>query len=244
MPAKKYFRKTSAIYCFKNILNRKIYVGQSSHVERRYLRHLNDLRKGIHPAKVLQAAWDKYGENNFEFKILEECEIPELDEKEIYYIKELHSHVSENGYNISWGGNAPMKNVKITNEHREKLSKASSGKRNGMYGKRLSKETLEKMSKSLTGHPVSEEQKRKLALTHCGRKRNSDIKYETLYCGVTKNNRGGFVARIANAYTGKRLYLGYFKIELDAAIAFDEKSWELYHDIGKLNFPQIKFYEE
>jgi group I intron endonuclease len=44
----------------------------------------------------------KYGLENFSFDILEECEIEELNEKEIYYIDYFNSHLE--GYNQTLGG--------------------------------------------------------------------------------------------------------------------------------------------
>lgn len=226
--------KISGVYCFKNKINSKKYIGQSCDINRRYKRHLRELREDKSPNKILQMAWNKYGEENFEFKIIEECEEKDLDEKEIYWIKTLESHSSENGYNISWGGNAPMKNVPVTDEHRKKLSIASSGKNNGMYGKKLSPETLMKISKALKGKPHTEEAKMNNSLGQVGKRtKNKKCKY----IGVSKHKDGGFVSRIKNVYTKERIYLGYFKTELDAALAYDKKSWEIYKDTSKLNFP-------
>lgn len=44
----------------KNKINNKIYVGSSTDVQRRLKTHINDL--------------NKYGKNNFEFSVLEECD--------------------------------------------------------------------------------------------------------------------------------------------------------------------------
>lgn len=43
-----------------------------------------------------------YGIENFDFEIIEECPIEELDEKEIYYIKLFDSY--NTGYNNTYGG--------------------------------------------------------------------------------------------------------------------------------------------
>ena len=51
-------------------------------------------------------AFKKYGITNFEFSIIEEnvSTVEELGKKERYYIKLYKSHISQHGYNITWGG--------------------------------------------------------------------------------------------------------------------------------------------
>lgn len=64
----------SGIYKIVNKLNNKYYLGSSKNFHVRKLKHFNELRKNIHHNIHLQRAFNKYGEENFEFIILEECE--------------------------------------------------------------------------------------------------------------------------------------------------------------------------
>ena len=64
----------SGIYKIVNKVNSKYYLGSSKDFHVRKLRHFNELRKGNHHNIYLQRAFNKYGEENFEFVILEECE--------------------------------------------------------------------------------------------------------------------------------------------------------------------------
>ena len=96
------------IYCFTNNINNKKYVGQSKQLERRYYLHLRDSlskTKSENDTSLLHAAIRKYGIENFTYEILEECEINELNDKEKYWIEQLHSYVLEGGYNLTKGGN-------------------------------------------------------------------------------------------------------------------------------------------
>lgn len=72
------------IYKIINKLNDECYIGSSIDVKKRWNRHKRDLFKGKHHSIILQRAWDKYGENNFEFIILEETE--KLIDRENYYL--------------------------------------------------------------------------------------------------------------------------------------------------------------
>ena len=57
------------------------------------------LNKNIHGNAHLQRAWDKYGESNFKFEIIEECEPVVRFEREQFYLNTLNPF-DENGYNI------------------------------------------------------------------------------------------------------------------------------------------------
>lgn len=74
------------IYRIKNLVNNKCYYGSSKNIEKRWLRHKNELNKKTHINCVLQRAWDKYGEDNFLFEIVEECDSNILLEVEQKYL--------------------------------------------------------------------------------------------------------------------------------------------------------------
>lgn len=90
------------IYKIKNLLNGNVYIGQSVDIEKRWSTHKAELKNNYHHNIHLQNAWNKYGEENFEFSIVEECNINQLDEREIYWISKFNSY--GNGYNLTSGG--------------------------------------------------------------------------------------------------------------------------------------------
>ena len=61
----------SGIYRIVNKVNGKYYIGSSIDIEKRYKRHINELRQGKHHSILLQRAYNKYGEVEFELEILE-----------------------------------------------------------------------------------------------------------------------------------------------------------------------------
>lgn len=90
------------IYQIKNIINNKSYIGQSTDINKRIAKHKTSLRQNKHDNLYLQNAYNKYGEDNFVFNILCKCDFNELDDKEIFYIKQYDSY--NNGYNLTQGG--------------------------------------------------------------------------------------------------------------------------------------------
>lgn len=89
----------TGIYLITNKLNGKKYVGQSVDIEKRWKQHMIDSKK---KDCAIYKAIRKYGIENLEFSILEECSVDKLDEREIYWISELDTY--NNGYNMSLGG--------------------------------------------------------------------------------------------------------------------------------------------
>lgn len=67
----------AGVYAIRNHLNGKRYTGSTKRgfAYRRY-GHLRALRRGEHHSPALQAAFDKYGEDAFEFVVLEVVESP------------------------------------------------------------------------------------------------------------------------------------------------------------------------
>ena len=92
----------SGIYCIKNKLNNKKYIGSSKSVYYRWKQcHFPDLKSNNHYNRHLQSAWNKYGECNFEFCVIEECRIEDLLKREGYWIEFHKSWERENGYNLT-----------------------------------------------------------------------------------------------------------------------------------------------
>ena len=93
------------IYAIKNIKNNKIYIGQTKDLKSRWEGHKKKLRKNKHDNIHLQRAWNKYKEENFEFKSIIFTE--NYNEEEIKYIKFYNSNNPKYGYNIMLGGENP-----------------------------------------------------------------------------------------------------------------------------------------
>lgn len=102
------------IYCIRNKINGKEYVGQSININKRIYEHKKkalDYPEDLSHNSILHQAIRKYGRENFEVSILEECSVDLLDEREKYYIKSKNT-LAKNGYNILSGGQANRLNLK------------------------------------------------------------------------------------------------------------------------------------
>ena len=81
------------IYKITNLVNGKIYIGQSINIDKRIKEHFwkASNEKDISYNSALHLAIRKYGKENFQWEILEECKVDNIDEREKFYIKEYNS---------------------------------------------------------------------------------------------------------------------------------------------------------
>ena len=102
------------IYKIENLINHKVYIGQSIDIKRRFNAHKAtafniNARNYQYP---LYRAIRKYGLENFSFQVIEECSQQELNKKENYWI--LYYDSCNKGYNQSYQGNNNIKNFSTT----------------------------------------------------------------------------------------------------------------------------------
>ena len=87
------------IYCIENIVNSKKYYGSSVNIEKRFKIHLQGLRKGKHINIILQRAYNKYGECNFSFYVVEE--VVSLLRRDLHLKEQQYIDDNKGGYNIA-----------------------------------------------------------------------------------------------------------------------------------------------
>ena len=91
------------IYKIENKINKKQYVGKTLiSLEHRFKRHIQDSKRKGCEKRPLYAAFFKYGIDNFEISLLEECNDNISKKREIFWIHKLET--LKYGYNATKGG--------------------------------------------------------------------------------------------------------------------------------------------
>lgn len=119
------------IYCIKNKVNDKYYIGSTiTSFKQRWSTHKNKLNQNTHANEYLQHSWNKYGEDNFEFNIVEECD----DKSDVLELEQLYLDFTnctdrEYGYNMALFSTSPNKGRK---EPEEVTMKRVAARRNSL----------------------------------------------------------------------------------------------------------------
>lgn len=125
--------KICGIYKIENLINGKVYIGQSSDIKTRWSDHKRTAKDSSRNGYnyPLYRAIRKYGFENFKFEIIEECLEEELNDKEKYYIQLYRSCINfedSNGYNQTLGGDNCNRGINLSEETKQKISKANKGR--------------------------------------------------------------------------------------------------------------------
>lgn len=128
------------IYKVTNTINGGLYIGQSTHIERRFMEHRAPCNLSRNYA--ISKAFKEFGVHNFTFEVLELCEKELLCEREIYHIKTLSPM-----YNRNEGGNGKGRVV----SQRERINASKNGK--AQWERKTTEERINIISR-LTGQPV------------------------------------------------------------------------------------------
>ncbi len=162
------------VYKTTNLVNEKIYIGQTVKKARCYLGS----------GKILKQAINKYGKDNFKRETICFCSNrKELNKKEIYWIAYYRDIHINNMYNITDGGNS-VSGYTMSEEQNKKNSERKKGKMKGKdnpnYGKHHSEESKKKISEGNKGRKHTEEQNKK----HSDLMRRRSFKLNAIRWGI------------------------------------------------------------
>jgi group I intron endonuclease len=114
--------KRCGIYCIRNTINNKVYIGKSINIYGRIRVHINCLNKKSKNENLhFINAWHKYGRNAFEYYVIEDLTKNDdlIKERELYWMKTFQSINPKKGYNIRMDSST---GIIISEETRKKLS--------------------------------------------------------------------------------------------------------------------------
>ena len=88
------------IYKITNLINNKVYIGQTKNYRSRFSEHKHELLHHKHHNSKLQEDFNRFGLTNLKFEIIEECSTKEQAlERETYWINYYGGIESDNTYN-------------------------------------------------------------------------------------------------------------------------------------------------
>lgn len=146
------------IYKITNLLNNKLYIGQTNNFQARWKQYTSFYLNNK-PKQLIIQAMIKYGIIHFKYELIEVCISREkANEREIFYISQYNS-LSPNGYNIENGG----KFAPLSQESLNKISKALKGRPSINKGKPCSEDQKLKTSQTMIGRKYSKERSQNIS---------------------------------------------------------------------------------
>lgn len=229
----------SGIYQITCLVNLKIYIGSTVSFERRFKTHKTTLKNNKHKNPHLQSSFNKYGESNFIYEVVEYCEEENLKAIEQIWMDKTECYIREKGFN-----NCKLSDRPTGYKHTEASKKIMSDKKKGT---KQSLETIAKRVEASKGRKHSEESKKKMSEIKLGDKNprygaryteeEKKIKVEKLLSvprwnkGKTKEN-DPLMAKLAEKLKG-RTVVNRIKCKLLNMVSNEEWEGDSLKDLAK-----------
>lgn len=198
--------KKGKIYKIVNKVNQKVYIGCTiNSLEQRFYEHLYRCLKTDYNSKLYNSI-KKYGQENFEIILIEECDLSSIYETEKKYIKEYNSY--DDGLNSTFGGEGCLGYIHSP-EIRKKISE---GTKNGnshkgktyeqLYGDRAEEEKLKRKNsvKKRWENITDEDKKNRIEKIKNSKSKNLKYSVELIKEVKDKINKGVSIKEIKILY--------------------------------------------
>jgi group I intron endonuclease len=188
--------RKALIYLITNVKTGKSYIGKTlTTLNSRWRAHVR-CAKFQQNNMLIARSIGQHGEEYFERSILEECTEKNYSEKETYWIKLLKTHVSEGGYNLTYGGDGGLTGYKFSDESKNLI-------RIKAIGRKHTEETKLKMRISAKSRTVSAETIALRASVNRGKKRSKE-QIERIKAGqIAANYKHSLQAKIKISIASK-----------------------------------------
>jgi group I intron endonuclease len=188
----------SGIYCIRNIVSGRVYVGSAINIRQRWAVHRKRLRDGTHHSPTLQRSWLKHGPDAFVFEIIEAGVNKEkLINREQYWIDTLGATLRSAGFNISPTAGSPL-GTKRTRELRARMSAQRKGRKLPPF----SDEHRAAISAARKGKKASPDARKKMSDSRKGKKR--DPFSDSHRSAISAGKKGKKVPKISIARMGTK----------------------------------------
>lgn len=187
----------SAIYGIRHIASGRMYVGSAVRTNARWRQHRSQLQRGTHHSRHLQAAWNKYGAEAFEFVVLEM--VPASDDllvRENEWISSSMAADRRYGFNCCQVAGSQL-GMRHSDEVRSKMSSAHKGRKK-------SPEHQAAINASLKGRTLSDEHRAKIVANQTGRKASDETRMKMRESQATKILSPDAKERMVTANIGRK----------------------------------------
>lgn len=205
----------SGVYIILNTLTQKVYVGQASNIYSRWSVHKWGLRNNKHHCSYLQRAWNKYGEDQFEFLVVKFCSVDDLNSWEEQFFEKYKGRL----YNLKPPGKQ-ARGFKHTEECRARMRASARVASNTEAQKKMRSERAKRQhAQGLISYRAIIRPLR--VCRSCNRPFN---RYKLVSGGHHNGNHCLVCMASHFASNGGRLHLENFAVSVDE---FDDAAYEL-----------------
>lgn len=151
------------VYVIRLKIDGRCYIGSSNDVYTRLHNHRGELRSGKHKNEYLQRTWDKYGEGEFEFLVIEYCDESVQIAREQFHIDSKRTWDRAIGFNLSRTADKPT----MSDESRAKIAAK-------LKGRAVTDRQRAVASLTHKGKLISDDHKRRISISQTGRKHTQE----------------------------------------------------------------------